>query len=399
MQNNNSQINNFENVKNKKDSKIGIKRIKKNVKCIKLSSHNPGITHFNLYSHFIYDLNNINSYINKIPNLSHIKLNSDEKNFLDKRINEINDEIEAENNTEFIFLSKELSDKISNYFKVEKKASDLELFIKDQFQKIDDRRKLTCRNLAKLYSNCTGKIVHKTNVNNIIRNKLGLHYLKTSVKTSKINSDKNMFISFCFVKILVRALKLGFKILYLDESAILGKNNNYKCWRGKKENIFFDICDKKRKNLLMLISQDEVIHYSLNDNTTNEESFLLFIQECVNKLISKNFVNYIIIMDNLSCHKTSKLFQFYFDNKVNVLFNTPYASYFNSIELAFRCIKKKLYSKLFKDFDEINNEVKNIINEDGFKKTLLGNYKETLNRYKFFSLENEYININILNTQ
>ena len=83
--------------------------------------------------------------------------------------------------------------KINKYFNVEKKKTDIEIFIQNKFNTIDDRRKLSCRNLAKLYGEETGTIVHKTYINNIIKNKLGLSYIKISIKKSSINPDFSMF--------------------------------------------------------------------------------------------------------------------------------------------------------------------------------------------------------------
>ena len=55
-------------------------------------------------------------------------------------------------------------------------------------------------------------------------------------------------------------------------------------------------------------------------------------------------VNKEIIMDNYSSYKTEKLMKFYADNKINILFNAPYLSKFNPVELAFRNLKRNLYT-------------------------------------------------------
>ena len=141
----------------------------------------------------------------------------------------------------------------------------------------------------------------------------------------------------------------------------------------------------------MLISNNDIIHYKITDNITNEKTFLLFMKECKRKIDEKNEGHYLIIMDNLSCHKTYKLIKYYFDNKINIVFNTPYASYFNSIELSFKYIKTKLYSKLYKNIDEVSLEVEKILNEKEFKENILKNYKKILEEYKTFYLDNEEI--------
>ena len=47
------------------------------------------------------------------------------------------------------------------------KRSELESFILDKISNTKDRSKITCRNIAEPYTQETGKVVHKTKVNNI----------------------------------------------------------------------------------------------------------------------------------------------------------------------------------------------------------------------------------------
>ena len=90
-------------------------------------------------------------------------------------------------------------------------------------------------------------------------------------------------------------------------------------------------------------------------------------------------------MDNLSVHKTKNLIKIYVENGINVIFNTPYFSNFNSIELAFRSIKNLLYKKVYPDISKIIEDVHNLISTDNFQKTILFNLKETFLEYlKFF---------------
>ena len=273
------------------------------------------------------------------------------------------------------------------------KRSELESFILDKISNTKDRSKITCRNIAELYTQETGKVVHKTKVNNIMRNKLGLHYIKTSIKTTKILNKKNLLISFCFIKTIIRAIKMGYKILFQDECSILCSNNNFHCWRFRNEHNFFGDGKWNRNNLLLLIGE-EVVYYSINNENTNENNFVEFMEGCANSLKEKQYNDYIIVMDNYSVHKTKKLIQFYRENKINIIFNCPYSSYFNSVELAFRAIKKVLYKKLFNDMNEVEIEVIKILSDNNFKTTLIKNYKETLEQYLKFCEDNKYIIFN-----
>ena len=57
----------------------------------------------------------------------------------------------------------------------------------------------------------------------------------------------------------------------------------------------------------------------------------------VNTIIkSKENEKYIIVLDNLSAHRTKKLMKYYDENKINIIFNCVYRSNFNCVELAFK---------------------------------------------------------------
>ena len=103
---------------------------------------------------------------------------------------------------------------------------------------------------------------------------------------------------------------------------------------------------------------------------------------------------YLIIMDNFTGHKTADLLKYYNDEKMNILFNVQYCSYFNCIELCFRSLKKYLNNKSYDNQDKIINDIKDFLSKDELKKTLLKNYKETLQQYLLFTQENKYENIN-----
>ena len=365
------------------------KRLKKKIK--KLRRKEVSIFHFTLYLHFILDPSDINNYKNFTHNLNLFKPKEKEINFLDEIIEEINLKISNNKREEYITISKKTLESISEFKKTERKITDVEKFILEQINNNPDRSILTCRNLAEMYSKQTGKIIHKSQINNIMKNQLGLHYIKTSIKTNIINTKKNLLFSFYFIKVIIRALKLGFKLLFQDESAIMNSNNNYRCWRYSDEKIFFGKGGKKKKNLLLIIGEDSIIHYKINDNSTNEISFLSFMEESLQAIKNKGINNYIIIMDNLCVHKTPTLMKFYKENNINILFNSPYCSYFNCIELTFRAIKKIIYKSLFNNIDEVEKEVKNILSEKILSETLFSNFKETICEYRKFYEIHKYM--------
>ena len=130
--------------------------------------------------------------------------------------------------------------------------------------------------------------------------------------------------------------------------------------------------------MIAAIDDSNLLYYTINDENTNEQIFLDFMVNLKNILKSLNINNnFVIILDNLSCHKTALLNNYYLKEKINVLFNSPYQSQFNCIELFFRLIKQKLYQKIFSSTDDAIEEIKDIINDNNLKYSLKRNFRET----------------------
>ena len=201
----------------------------------------------------------------------------------------------------------------------------------------------------------------------------------------------------CFIKIITRAINLGFNILFMDESSILSKNNNYRRWRMYNEVIYSKMEPAKRSNLLLTVDKNDVIFYKLNKESTNEDSFYIYINELIDIIEKQNKEKYIIVLDNLSAHKTSKIINFFIEKKINIIYNVPYISEFNSVELCFRYIKRHLYENLFYSLNETENYVTEVLEDNRIKRTLLKNYCETLNVYLNNSYQYQNLNLNSLN--
>ena len=227
-----------------------------------------------------------------------------------------------------------------------------------------------------------------------MKKSLSLSYLSQTVKISKIIKEAGIIGSFYFIKSVIKCLSLGFEILFLDETSILSANNNYRCWRKKGEEIYFNLGTKRKRNLLLTISKDEIIHFKLTEKNTDEENFLDYFTELTDILTKNNKKKYVIIMDNLSCHRTNKMIEYYNKNKINIIFNITYKSNFNAIELAFRSLKFKIYKKLYESIDSVSDDVKHILNEKEFSISLKKNFIETLNIYLNFYENHKFINLN-----
>ena len=93
-------------------------------------------------------------------------------------------------------------------------------FLLKRINESGNRASLSCRKLAKDYQTITGNKVGKSTVNNILRKELGLKYLKTTFKNNYLNREPGILDCLCFIKIIQKCMKLGFRPIFLDESKI-----------------------------------------------------------------------------------------------------------------------------------------------------------------------------------
>ena len=368
----------------------------KNKLSFKKKSVNPSITRFNINSYFFYDIDEINKYLSTVSNKNFIKVNNKELDYLNQKIQDLDLLKECENSSKFISIKKNVLEKIRSFIKIKEMSDPLTKFIKNKMEKPEIRNLLSCRKLAKMYEQETGIKTNRTTINKIIKYKLGYHYRKTTLKNPKINLIKNKLISFCFIKIIIRCICLGFRIIYIDESSITNKNCNLRCFKKENEKINFKYDKLFKSNLIMAIDSKSVIYYEICDKSTNENIFFNFIKKLITKLKNDSVKNFVLVLDNLSCHKTPSMKQLFLDNKINVLFNSPYMSEWNCIELAFRALKRKYYHILFETKEEQVCYIKQFLENKEFSKTLEFNYCETLKEYRKFIINNENINLNII---
>ena len=122
-----------------------------------------------------------------------------------------------------------------------------------------NRELLSCRKIASLYQKKYGQRIGKSTVHRIIRKKLNFRYLKTCYKTIKIENLDNILYSFYFIKAFAKFIKLGFELIFLDESKIELLNNHYRCWRRKDESLFFPQNKKQKKKFDFGYNKGEII--------------------------------------------------------------------------------------------------------------------------------------------
>lgn len=119
----------------------------------------------------------------------------------------------------------------------------------------------------------------------------------------------------------------------------------------------------KKNNIILAIGIDNVIHFKISNENINTKNFLEFIKEMKNQHIVDVPTKYFIIMDNLPLHKNNEIIKFLVESILNVIFKAPYCSIFNSVELSFRTIKRKIYSNIYTTIEEINEEIKKYLED------------------------------------
>ena len=285
----------LKNMSKSMEHKIGKKRkfrsrgrsrsINKIIKNKKIKHHNPMFTHINEKSHFIYDNDFADDYLNRVKNKNLIKLNDEEIKILKNEIEKLDFEKIKAKSENIIFIKKSLANDIQNYFKIETNNNKIKNFLLNEIKANKNRNDFSLRKLSEKYKNITGKYASKSNIHNCLRNQMGFRYLKSIVKINKILEVKNIINSLAFLKTFIKCLKLNFNIIYLDESAIQNDNNNYYSWRFPNEDLFAKIDPKKRLNLIMSINAEKIIYYEINKINTDESVFLCFMDKLKNELL------------------------------------------------------------------------------------------------------------------
>ena len=269
--------------------------------------------------------------------------------------------------------------------------------ILDIIKSYNKKENITINNIIKKYKKKTNKVMGRSTIYYIMKNKLNFRYLKTLPKTSKLTEKSSKIRIFVFIKIIARALALKMKVIFLDESNFQLENNNLRVWRHPDETPYFKALKRGRKNIIMAITDERILLYKINKGTNNSSDFIEFMENLVEILKIDEIQNYLIVMDNCSIHLTKELLDFYKVKKLKILTIVPYFSQLNSVELMFNFIKQKLYKKVFSSFNKLIPFVEEILKDEQIGSILNKIFIKTIGVYRKF-LENNN-NINFVNNK
>jgi len=190
--------------------------------------------------------------------------------------------------------------------------------------------------------------------------------------------------SFIFIKIIIRAIKLKFNIIFVDESNFKLQNPNFKTWIKNDEFPNYGYKNNDKINFLLAVSANKVINYKFTNQNTNTKVFKSFMLDTIDKISDEDKSNTLFIMDNHTSH-ISKEFLRLVKKKIKILYNVPYESPFNCVELSFRHLKNITYKQIFPTIRSLIEEVERILDDKKFEETLYKNYIETIKKYVNYS--------------
>lgn len=229
-------------------------------------------------SNFIFDFREkkYKILIEDIKDLNVLKPNEDEINFLKKYINDFSNNLEKDSNNKYEGITPQFKDALRKFVPGICEKNEAMFLINDIIQNYNKREKLTLKIITKKFNKKSKIRKSKTNLYNIMKNKLGYKFLKTTPKTKKLEENSSIIRSFAFIKSFIKCIQLNLEPIFLDESNFQMVNNKLKIWRKKKEGVTFNVGKPGGKNIILAVSQNKMIFYEINDGTNKSDSFLNF---------------------------------------------------------------------------------------------------------------------------
>ena len=144
-------------------------------------------------------------------------------------------------------------------------------------------------------------------------------------------------------------------LIYIDESNFDSHKRQRKRWyhRAKKA-IPLDYGRVKSVNLIVALTNSEMVHYHQTYFKNNSASFIVYLKFLKKKVknhkkLMEEWTNkkITLIMDNASIHKTKSVKEFIKRSGFNVLFLPPYHPDHNNAEFCFMMLKRMFYRKSF----------------------------------------------------
>ena len=314
---------------------MGKKKQTSKKKHTEISSFN--IMNFDIDNYYLFNVTKYSKFINSIEDFNLIKPNANEVDIINKEIEncKIKNITNTSNIQRIVTIKQEFYNRLklmenkdlsgTNYSKNLSKILD---YLKKQ------KEKITLKKLREYYEIFFGVKISVTTISRILKNHLNIRYLKTSLKNPKLDEENYIMMSFIFIRGILRSLSLKLNLIFVDETGFLLENNNYHSWRVPKEEIHAGpkIKAKQRLNLILGVSNSEVICYKFLKESVTSKTFIEFLSDLLKNIKIDEKQKIIIIMDNAKFHLTNEVIKFFSMNKIKGLTICPYKSDFNMIE-------------------------------------------------------------------
>jgi len=358
--------------------------------------------HFNLINfkashYYLFNVTRYRNFIENVSDFNDIKLNNEEISFIQSEIeNCISKKKENEKR-----ISIEVLPEFFRSLKLIKKYDLKNSVYANNIRTIiiflkKNNNKITLKKIAEQYVIIFGKSISITTISRILKNHLEMKYFRTSIKNPRFEENNYLFMSFVFIRIFFRSMLMKLNIIFVDETGFLLQNNNYFSWRERDEQIYSGAKknNKERLNLILAVTNQNVIHKKFLKSSVNSNIFLEFLEEMYNNLDEVQKQNSIVIMDNATYHLTDSIINFFKMSKIKGLTICPYRSEFNMIELVFRFIKNIIYKNIYSSINRLENEINNILDSINLKNSLINLFRETLQQYLIFIQNNNFLDLN-----
>ena len=350
---------------------------------------------FDLKNNFYYEFRKYNFFLQFVNDENDFKPTIDELHFLidyvdinSKKINE--DEI----NKYDIQVLPLFYNAIINLQKIPILFDPITNNIKAILQNYKNFPSISISKIKNLYYEKFSQNISRTKIHRILKNKFHFVFRKTILKPKVLENLLYKKMSFLFIKSMLRALKLKFDFVFLDETNFKLQNMNYKMWRNPNDFCHYGLINKNKINFLLAVGKNNIINYKMTSKNINSFLFTKFFSETIDKIPKDKLISTIFVMDNLSSHLTKEVKNLIKSKSLKVFYTVPYESIFNPIELCFRAIKNITYKNLYKNIKELKKDIINIIESNKLKITLFKNFLETLSKYLLFIQKNKNINLN-----
>jgi len=150
------------------------------------------------------------------------------------------------------------------------------------------------------------------------------------------------------------------QMISVDEMSIAVHENVKRGWSKKGKKCVIKVKNRRsvagRYSIVMAISKEKIIGFKIKQKSIKTEDFINFIDEI------KNENNY-YFMDNATIHKSKQFNEFKEDKKINVIYNAPYKSELNPIEMLFSLLRKKIERGIKNNMNDLINIIEKFIEE------------------------------------